>query len=108
MTRPLPASVAVYFKIANGVDSDDIPKWFTQDAVVKDEGQTYQGHTAIRKWQRDARQKFNYTVSPVSATLDGDRLKVMADVVGNFPGSPVNLAHWFELTDGKIASLRIG
>ena len=92
MTTPLPAAVATYFKIANGVGMDAISSCFTPDAVVMDEGQTYQGHAAIRAWQRDARKKFDYTVSPASASLDGDRLSVVANIEGNFPGSPVNAA----------------
>ena len=78
-----------------------------QDAVVVDERQTYRGHDAIQSWRREAREKFEYTVEPVNVSRQGDRITVMANVVGNFPGSPVQLDHVFELAGDKIQSLEI-
>lgn len=108
MTLSLPDPVSAYFKISNGADIAHITRLFTQDAVVVDEGQTYQGHDAIQSWQREAQKKFEYTVEPVSVSRDGDRLKVTTNVVGNFPGSPVQLDHVFGLAGEKIQSLEIG
>jgi len=107
MALSLPASVSTYFAISNGSDIAQIAGCFTPDAVVADEGRTHQGHAALQSWLREARKKFEYTVEPVSASRDGDRLTVRANVVGNFPGSPVQLDHVFELAGEKIRSLEI-
>lgn len=106
-TLSLPPSVLAYFDFSNGAPTQDIAQVLTPDAVILDEGHTYQGYEAIQAWQRDARQKFDYTVTPVSASRDENRLKVVAKVVGNFPGSPVQLNHSFSLVDEKIQSLEI-
>jgi len=108
MPLSLPDPVSAYFDISHGSDIAQIARCFTQDAVVVDEGQTYRGHEAIESWQREAQKKFNYTVEPVSASRDGERLTVTASVVGNFPGSPVQLDHVFDLAGGRIKSLEIG
>ncbi|KFX23422.1 polyketide cyclase [Pectobacterium atrosepticum] len=108
MSLSLPNAVSTYFEISNGSDIAQIVHCFTQDAVVVDEGQIYRGHTAIQSWQRETQKKFEYTVELVSLTRDGDRLSITANVVGNFPGSPVQLDHLFDLAGGKITSLEIG
>lgn len=108
MALSLPDPVSAYFKVSNGAEIEHIARFFTQDAVVVDEGKTYQGHDAIQSWQREAQKKFEYTVEPVGVSQDGGRLKVTANVVGNFPGSPAQLDHVFGLTGDKIKSLEIG
>jgi len=108
MSLSLPDPVSAYFKITNGEDITHIVRVFSQDAVVVDEGRTHQGHRAIESWLRDARKKYEYTVEPVSASQEGGRLTVTANVVGNFPGSPVQLDHVFSLEGDKIKSLEIG
>lgn len=107
MTLTLPEPVSVYLKIANGIDIEDVVHVFAPDAVVVDEGRTHRGHDAIKSWQREAQKKFTYTVTPVSASAMGGRLKVATHVAGDFPGSPVQLDHVFGLADGKITSLEI-
>lgn len=108
MTLALPDPVSAYFEISNGADIAQIVRCFTQDAVVVDEGRTYRGHDAIQSWQREAQKAFEYTVEPVSACRDGDRLTVTARVVGNFPGGSAQLDHVFTLVGDEITSLEIG
>lgn len=107
MSLFLPDPVSAYFDISNGSDLAQFAHCFTPDAVVVDEGQTYQGLDAIQSWQREAQKKFEFTVEPVSVSRDGDRLTVTANVVGNFPGSPAQLEHVFGLAGDKIQSLEI-
>lgn len=108
MPLSLPISVSTYFEISNGADDARIAHCFAQDAVVADEGRTHQGLDAIRSWLREARKKFEYAVEPASVSREGDRLTVRANVVGNFPGSPIQLDHVFELSGDRIQSLKIG
>lgn len=108
MNLSLPAPVSAFFEISNGSNIAEITRCFALNAVVVDEGQTYRGHGAIQSWQRDVQQKFEFTVEPVSVSQDGERLRVAANVVGNFPGSPAQLDHVFGLVGDQIVSLEIG
>ena len=108
MTIHLPDAIDRYFLASNGDATIALDDCFTDDAVVHDETRTHRGHAEIRAWKHAARGKFAYTVEPVAATREADRLTVTADVVGNFPGSPVRLDHVFDLRDGRIRSLAIG
>ncbi|WP_081760349.1 nuclear transport factor 2 family protein [Bordetella petrii] len=107
MALSLPDPISAYFELSNGSDTVRVDYCFTQDAVVVDERRTHRGHEAIQSWKREARKKFEYTVEPVNVSREGDRITVLANVVGNFPGSPVQLDHVFELADDKIKSLEI-
>src|SRR5712691_7245877 len=80
----LPKPIAAYFA-ADGGDGEAVSQCFTDNAVVKDEGHTHKGRAAIKEWK---------TV-------------VTSHLVGNFPGSPVDLRFFFKLEGDKIASLEI-
>ncbi len=83
-------------------DLDTLVACFTSDAEVIDEGRTYHGQDEIRRWRKAVAAEFTYTMSVVGTEavgtgVDGtDRFIVTADLVGNFPGSPVVLR--FRLT----------
>lgn len=108
MTIALPDAIARYFDASNGATTVGLDDCFTDDAIVHDEKRTHRGHAEIRAWKHAARSTFDYSVEPVTATRDGHRLTVTAEVVGNFPGSPVTLDHAFELQGDRIRSLTIG
>ena len=96
-----------YFEISNGTDPAGLKHCFNTDAVVLDEGGTYQGHAAIAAWFCDTRQKYAFSAKPLSATTQQQHEIVTAEVSGNFPGSPIELSYTFLLQDGKIQSLKI-
>lgn len=108
MSIPLPAAIALYFEISNGTDTGRLDQCFTADATVRDEGHTYRGHDAIAGWMKETRKKIDFSVEPLTVLRDGDCVTVAARVVGNFPGSPIELDHAFQLTGDSIASLEIG
>jgi hypothetical protein len=107
MTISLPESIAAYFELCNGANDSRLTHCFAPDAVVLDEAQTHRGHGAIQSWLRETRKKFEYSVEPLGISQEGTRVTVAAKVSGNFPGSPVQLDHVFQLIDGKIQSLEI-
>jgi ketosteroid isomerase-like protein len=107
MTISLPEPIAAYFKASNDADDARLVPCFAQDAIVRDESHTHQGHEAIRRWLREAKRKYEYSVEPLSVAQDGAHVTVAGKVSGNFPGSPVQLDYVFELRDGKIQSLEI-
>ncbi|MBR8272274.1 nuclear transport factor 2 family protein [Burkholderia cenocepacia] len=107
MTLLLPDPIHAYFEFSNGADTRRAAHCFTPDAVVVDEGRTHRGHDAIESWKRASREQFEFAVEPVTVSRDGDRVTVKARVDGNFPGSPVQLDHVFDLAGDKIRSLEI-
>lgn len=107
MTLQLPDAVQTYFDVSNGGDTARLATCFYADASVTDENRTHHGIAAIEAWQQQARQAFTYSVEPLAATQKDGRLSVTARLVGNFPGSPLQLNHRFLLQDGKIRALEI-
>ena len=102
----LPKPVAAYFTADEG-DGEAVSKCFTENAIVKDEGHTYKGRAAIKAWKTDASAKYEYTCEPFACEEKDGKTVVTSHLVGNFPGSPVDLRFFFTLEGGKISSLEI-
>src|SRR5216117_3036054 len=102
----LPKPVAAYFASDKG-DGQAVSQCFTENAIVKDEGQTHKGRAAIKEWKTDASAKYQYTCEPIACEAKEGKTVVTSHLVGNFPGSPVDLRFFFELEGDKIASLEI-
>ena len=106
MTLDLPKPIAAYFT-ADKAGAEAVSQCFTENAVVKDEGQTYRGRAAIKQWKADASAKYQYTSELLACEQQDGKFVVTCKLTGNFPGSPVNLRFFFALEDDKIASLEI-
>lgn len=106
MTLKLPIPVAAYFA-ADRADGEAVSRCFAENAVVKDEGQTYNGRAAIKKWKEEASAKYKYTCVPLACEDTDGKIVVTCRLTGNFPGSPVDLRFAFELADEQIVSLEI-
>ena len=108
MTEPitLPEPIAAYVS-ADKWDAEAVARCFNQDAVVKDEGHTYTGAAAIRRWKAESAAKFTYTNVPFAQKRRDGMVIVTSRLTGNFPGSPVDLRFCFRLERGKIAFLEI-
>ena len=108
MSVTLPDPLAKFFSAENRGDPDGLGACFADHAVVRDEGQTYQGVAAIKQWMRDAKRKYQHTAEPTAIAQRDGKTVVAATVAGNFPGSPVSLAHIFGIDGDRIVSLEIG
>lgn len=106
MTLDLPTPVAAYFE-ADLADDNAVAECFTDNAVVKDEGHTYNGRAAIKNWKADTAAKFQYSTELLTLERQGEKTVVTCRLEGSFPGSPVNLRFFFELAGDKIASLEV-
>jgi hypothetical protein len=106
MTLNLPEPIAAYFA-ADKADSQGLSRCFTDNAVVKDEGRTYNGRAAIKNWKEEASAKYEYTSEPMACEQQRGKHVVTCRLTGNFPGSPVDLRFIFELEGDRIASLEI-
>ena len=102
----LPPSIAAYFQ-ADTRDADRVAQCFTESAVVIDERREHRGRMAIANWKAGATAKYHYTSEPIGIETTGTGLTVTARLVGDFPGSPLNLQYHFTLEDDRIARLEI-
>jgi len=102
----LPKPIAAYFAADRG-DGEAVSRCFTENAIVKDEGHTHKGRAAIKKWKTDASAKYEYTSEHFACAEKDRKIVVTSALVGNFPGSPVDLRYFFKLEGNKIASLEI-
>ena len=86
----LPKPIAAYFAADRG-DGEAVSQCFTENAVVKDEGHTHKGRAAIKEWKTEASAKYEYTSEPFACEEKEGKTVVTSHLVGNFPGSPVDL-----------------
>jgi uncharacterized protein (TIGR02246 family) len=107
MTIELPGVIATFFRADRTADAGAVAECFTPDAVVTDEGKTHTGRDAIRRWMAEASAQYSYTAEPFALAQDGGRTVVTSHLVGNFPGSPVDLRYFFKLDGERIAGLEI-
>ena len=102
----LPEVITSYLKAHLARDLDSAIVRYTDDAIVTDEGRTYNGPDEIREWLSRSANEFSYTIEMTGATkLGDDQYDVAHHLEGNFPGGKVDLQFRFTLRDGKIARL---
>jgi hypothetical protein len=102
----LPKPIAIYFA-ADKNDSETLSQCFTENATVKDEGNTHKGRAAIKQWKAEASKKYEYTSEPFACEQKEGKTVVISRLTGNFPGSPIDLRFLFKLEGDKIVSLEI-
>jgi hypothetical protein len=106
-TLAVPKTVAAYLAAEAAKDAQAISQCFTEDGVVRDEGLDYRGRDAIQQWKAAAAAKYHYVLAPLGVRAEGNKVTVRARLIGDFPGSPVELDHVFTLSNNEIASLEI-
>ena len=107
MSLQLPVPIERYVRIANSGTPEAVPECFAADAIVRDEGQTYEGVAAIRNWMAATKKKYGHTVAPLELTERCGQSILKARLTGNFPGSPITVNFSFVLAGEKIRSLEI-
>jgi ketosteroid isomerase-like protein len=104
----LPAVVRRYLEAAWAKDHATAAACFTDDAVVVDDGRTYDGIDAIRGWFVGQKSEWEYTSEATgSRRLSSGGYEVDVHVVGNFPGGVVDLTYTFEVTGELVRHLQI-
>ncbi|WP_429950140.1 nuclear transport factor 2 family protein [Comamonas sediminis] len=101
----LPEPIAAYFAAEHMPEA--LARCFTVQAVMKDDGHTYVGVNAIKAFMAEASAKYSATSVPFASKLEDGFQVIRAKVMGNFPGSPIDLTYRFRLERGLIASLEI-
>ena len=95
MPPKLPDILLRYFAAQNGHDAEGMAGCFAPDAEVHDEGHTYIGREAIRRWKVETITKYAISIEVLTAIDQAGTLTVTARVAGNFPGSPADLTYDF-------------
>ncbi len=101
----LPTAIADLVSAQNSFDSGAYAQCFTNTAIVFDEGKTHTGTAAIQQWIDKANKEYQATMNPIEYSASNETLK--AEISGTFPGSPLVLTYQFQLSNGKIQSLKI-
>lgn len=104
----LPQVVDGYIRASNAHDVKSILACFSDDAVVRDEGETLRGKQAIGGWIAKTIEKYKFKFKPVSAQDRDGKTVVAVEVSGTFPGSPITLEYHFTISSDRIQSLTIG
>ena len=107
MSIHLPPAVDLYVKVENSGEVEALSGCFALDATVHDEGHTYRGLAAIKKWKARTKKKYSHTIHPLEITHRDEKTVLKAALTGNFPGSPVTVEFSFVLESGKIVFLDI-
>ncbi len=108
MPIDLPPPIDLYVKIENSNDVEALSECFAPTAIVRDEGQTYEGLAAIKAWKIGTKKQYQHTITPLEVGDRNGKTVLKARLTGNFPGSPVTVGFSFALENGRIASLEIG
>ena len=107
MLAGLPDVVRRYFEL-DPRDVDGFVALFSGEAIVVDEGKTYQGAGEIRAWRTGPAIKYTYTTEVLDQeSRSGDRYLVTARLTGDFPGETVDLRCDFAVTTDLITRLVI-
>lgn len=104
----LPPAIAAY---QDAHDRHDVPvalAQFTPDAVVVDDGHTYEGSAGVETFLRAAAAGFTFTRTLVDAVeVAPGQWLVTNHLEGDFPGGTVDLRYRFQMAGDLIARLDI-
>jgi len=107
MIDNLPKPITVYIEAENSGDISLFDQCFIDDAIVRDENETHTGLDAIKKWKAETKKKYQHTVDLLKIEKKEGKILVTNELIGNFPGSPIELDFVFTLQGDKIVSLEI-
>ncbi|MBO0983619.1 nuclear transport factor 2 family protein [Rathayibacter sp. SD072] len=102
-TITLPDAVDEFVAATNAHDAEALVAVFAADAVVIDDGTTYDTQDRIREWLTVHQIEPRVVITPMS--FESGRL--LASVDGDFPGGPLRFAFDVTETAGRIARLEI-
>ena len=87
MTATQPQLLADYFVATNAHDVAAMSAFFSEDAVVHDEGRDHRGLAAIRAWMEETIKKYDYQVDPLESSRTARRPSCSSRCAGPFPGA---------------------
>jgi len=103
----LPKIITNLVEAQNSHDGEAYASFFSENAVVFDEGKTHTGREAIQNWIEKSNEEYQGMLKPVSYKNSDNGSVLEAEVSGTFPGSPIVLHFNFTFQDGLVGSLKI-
>jgi ketosteroid isomerase-like protein len=102
----LPRTITDYLTAHGTHDGDAAITYFTNDAVVVDDGKTYHGPAEIHTWLSG---EYTYTTIELidAEKIDDEHYTTINHLEGDFSGGVIDLHFRFTLRDGRIARLAI-
>jgi len=107
MAIKLPRIINDYVNASNAHDAKSILSCFSENAVVRDEGERLHGTKTIEDWIRRTIEKYKFQFKPLSIKDEAAEVVVATEVSGTFDGSPITLDYHFTIKGDKILSLTI-
>lgn len=108
MADPTPEIITRYFDAQSARDFDTLVSLFADNAVVIDEGKTWNGAGEIRAWRDKTASAYQYTTDVLDVKPAGsDEYVALVHLEGNFPGRTVDLDYRFTLDGDRIRRLEV-
>jgi len=107
MSIQLPPPIALYVQLENAGDPETLAACFAPNTIIRDEGRTYEGLSAIKACNAETKKQYHHTVTPLEVAQQNGKTVLTATLTGDFPGSPLTLNFDFVLKAGKILSLEM-
>jgi ketosteroid isomerase-like protein len=107
MAIKLPHIIQNYVDSSNRHDVQSILSCFSDNAAVRDEGETLHGKTAIEGWIVATIEKYKFQFKPLAIKDEDAEIVLAVEVSGTFDGSPVTLDYHFAIEKDNIVSLAI-
>jgi hypothetical protein len=105
---PIPPLIMIYQAAHDRHDIGAALATFAEDAVVRDEDETWAGAEQIRQWLAKTSSEYTYTRTLLSAEPTGTASWLVRNrLEGNFPGNVVDLRYEFTLDGDRISALTI-
>jgi hypothetical protein len=103
----LPNIIGGLIEAQNNHNSITFADYFSDVAIVFDEGNTYKGKNEIKQWIEKANEKYKTVMRPINFVEISTTSILTAEISGSFDGSPVLLDYCFEIVKDKINRLEI-
>ena len=91
----------------NNYNSEAFAHYFSETAVVFDEGTTHNGRNEIKVWNERTNAMYKTRLETVDYSAAGNAGTLTVRVSGTFDGSPIVLKWNFEFDGDNIQSLTI-
>lgn len=104
----LPEDIERYIEASNSHNVKSIVSCFSENAVVHDEGQEFNGQDEIEGWVSKTITNYSFIFNPIRMKRNDTISTVEMEVSGTFDGSPITLDYHFIFKNKEIASLSIG
>jgi len=108
MTVLLPPKIEAFFAASNAAAPEGVAAVFTPEGEVHDEHAVHRGREAIAAWAHSSQTRYRMQSEPLTLHSEGANHRVIAQVTGDFPGSPLTLTYRFQMADDGVQSLEIG